>query len=91
MVLDQITKDRSNVLTSIMHFVLQEDTIRKKKLVNEIKITFNDSPRRGRGGRRPRGPRGGRTGGRGGDRRSANAAPRFDDENDFPSLIKSAA
>jgi len=66
--------------------------------MNEIKITFNDSPRGrgGRGGRRgergggPRGPRGGRTGGRGGDRRP-NAAPKFDDEADFPSLIKSPA
>lgn len=75
-------------------FYLQEDEIRNKKLVNEIKITFNDSPRgRGRGGRRggARGPRGsGRTGGRGGDRRSGNSAPKFD-EDEFPSLIKSAA
>ena len=69
----------------------QEDELRQKKLVNEIRITFNDSPRRGRGGRRPRGARGGRSGGGRGDRRSANAAPKFDDENDFPSLIKSAA
>ncbi|XP_060589254.1 SERPINE1 mRNA-binding protein 1-like isoform X2 [Ruditapes philippinarum] len=68
-----------------------EDEMRQKKLVNEIRITFNDSPRRGRGGRRPRGARGGRSGGGRGDRRSANAAPKFDDENDFPSLIKSAA
>ena len=65
--------------------------------MNEIKITFNDSPRgRGRGARRdgrgargPRGTRGG-GGGRGGDRRSGNTAPKFDDD-DFPSLIKTAA
>lgn len=67
--------------------------MRNKKLMKEIKITFNDSPRgRGRGGRRgARGTRGsGRAGGRGGDRRSGNSAPKFDDD-DFPSLVKSAA
>jgi len=70
-----------------------EEEAKAKKLINEIKITFNDSPRRGRGGRRPRGPRGGDRGSRrGGDRRSPNVAPRFDDENDFPALnIKTAA
>lgn len=67
-----------------------EDELRNKKLMNDIKITFNDSPRRGRGGRRPRGARGGRIGGGRGERRP-NAAPKFDDENDFPSLIKSPA
>lgn len=35
----------------------EDDEVRSKRFVNEIKITFNDSPRRGRGGRRPRGPR----------------------------------
>lgn len=69
-----------------------EDEARSKRFVNEIKITFNDSPRRGRGGRRPRGPRGGRATGRGGDRRGgSNSAPKFEDENEFPSLIKTAA
>lgn len=82
----------TEVKVSKFVYVFQEEESRKKRLMNEIKITFNDSPRgRGRGGRRggARGPRGGR-GGRGGDRRSANTAPKFD-EDDFPSLIKSAA
>lgn len=70
-----------------------DDEDKPKRLVNEIKITFNDSPRRGRGGRRPRGPRGGRGGtGRGIDKRGGGgAAPKFEDENEFPSLIKTAA
>ena len=43
------------------------DVHRQKKNVVNIEITFNDTPRRGRGGRRPRGDRGGRGGfGRGG-------------------------
>lgn len=69
----------------------EDDDMKNKRLVNEIKITFNDSPRRGRGGRRPRGIRGGRGTGRGGDRKNPNAAPKFDDENDFPMLVKTEA
>ena len=72
----------------------EEEEEHKLKNQVPIRITFNDSPRRGgRGGRRPRGGRGPRgTPGRG-DRRGnpRDAAPRFDDEADFPSLVKSAA
>lgn len=77
----------------ITKFVFQEDEHKSKSQV-PIRITFNDSPRRGgRGGRRPRGGRGPRgTPGRG-DRRGGprDSAPRFDDEADFPSLVKSVA
>ena len=78
-------------LAKMLMFLLQDDDAKNKRLVNEIKITFNDSPRRGRGGRRPRGVRGGRGMGRGGDRKNPNAAPKFDDENDFPMLVKTEA
>lgn len=68
---------------------------RGKQLVTDIRITFNDNPRRGRG---RRGGRGGMERGRGGPRggqrmggRQRENAPRFDDEADFPSLVKSAA
>ena len=74
-----------------IHFLntsFQDEEAKNKRLVNEIKITFNDSPRRGRGGRRPRGVRGGRGSGRGSDRKNPNAAPKFDDETDFPMLVK---
>lgn len=81
---------------SIILFTLQEDERARQKALLNIKITFNDSPRRGRGGRRPRANRGGRMpsgGGRGERRGPREAAPRFDDENDFPSLgvIKTVA
>lgn len=72
----------------------EDEDDHRSKVVTEIRITFNDSPRRGRGSRRPRGGRGGR-GERGmgrGERRgggnSRESAPKFDDENDFPSLVK---
>lgn len=84
-----------NILDFLHHacYILQEEEHKLKNQV-PIRITFNDSPRRGgRGGRRPRGGRGPRgTPGRG-DRRGnpRDAAPRFDDEADFPSLVKSAA
>ncbi|BFY99716.1 hypothetical protein BsWGS_02756 [Bradybaena similaris] len=68
---------------------------RGKHLVTDIRITFNDNPRRGRGRRGGRGglERGGSRGGmRGvGSKPRESAAPRFDDEVDFPSLVKSAA
>lgn len=74
----------------------------RKQLLTDIRITFSDTPRRGgrggrRGGRAP-GGRGGRGAGRGGfggsDRSPRNlkeAAPRMDDETDFPRLVKSEA
>lgn len=72
----------------------EEEEEHKMKNQVPIRITFNDSPRRGgRGGRRPRGGRGPRgTPGRG-DRRGnpRDSAPKFDDEADFPSLVKSVA
>ncbi|KAK3586341.1 hypothetical protein CHS0354_038321 [Potamilus streckersoni] len=71
----------------------EEEEDRNKQIINNIKFTFSDSPRRGRGGRRPRGPRGG-MGGRGsgrGDRKAKEVAPRFDDEKDFPRLVKTEA
>ncbi|XP_041356944.1 plasminogen activator inhibitor 1 RNA-binding protein-like isoform X1 [Gigantopelta aegis] len=73
-----------------------EDDRHKKKDLLDIRITFNESPRRGRGGRRPRDgrSRGGRGGGGGmgrGDRKPRETAPKMDDETDFPSLVKSAA
>ncbi|CAG2254874.1 SERBP1 [Mytilus edulis] len=72
----------------------EEEDDHKSKSQLPIRITFNDSPRRGgRGGRRPRGGRGPRGSMGRGDRRgnSRDTAPRFDDEADFPSLVKSAA
>ncbi|XP_050401536.1 plasminogen activator inhibitor 1 RNA-binding protein isoform X1 [Patella vulgata] len=77
-----------------------EERKKKNKNTLNIEITFNDNNRRGgRGGRRGRGPgrgfyRGGSPrggGGRGGDRKYREAAPRVDDEKDFPSLVKSVA
>jgi len=76
---------------------------RGKQIVTDIRITFNDQPRRGRGRRGGRGgmERGGPGGrGRGGPDRAPGprgpkpareAAPRMDDELDFPSLVKSPA
>ncbi|KAH9523375.1 Plasminogen activator inhibitor 1 RNA-binding protein [Bulinus truncatus] len=73
---------------------------RGKQLVTDIRITFNDTPRRGRGRRGGRGGverggiergRGSRGGGRGVGGKPRESAPRFDDEADFPSLVKSAA
>ncbi|XP_046332587.1 plasminogen activator inhibitor 1 RNA-binding protein-like isoform X1 [Haliotis rufescens] len=58
----------------------------------DIKITFNDPVRRGRGGRRPRDGRGRGRGGSGrGERKPRDSAPRMDDENDFPRLVKTEA
>ncbi|XP_052825860.1 plasminogen activator inhibitor 1 RNA-binding protein [Octopus bimaculoides] len=85
----------------------EDEPRRGKNILHNIKITFNDSPRRGRGGgRRGRGSgaeRGGGergTGGRGGGRAISRAekkggpresAPCMDDENDFPRLVHTAA
>jgi len=88
----------------------EDDHRHGKKLLTDIRITFNDNPRgRGRGGRgRGRGGERGAGGDRGGDRgrgsgrggpggprgfggKPKEAAPRFDDESDFPSLVKLAA
>jgi len=72
----------------------------RKQLVTDIRITFNDNPRRGRGRRGGRGgmERGAGGGGRGARGGSSNrgfssqkeSAPCFDDEADFPSLLKAA-
>lgn len=53
------------------------DAHRQKKNLVKIEITFNDTPRRGRGGRRPRGERGGRGGGFG---RGRDGPPRTEGE-----------
>lgn len=64
--------------------------------MNSFKFVFNTDTRRGGRGRGPRERRGG-GGGRGGregrgDRRGPReSAPKFDDENDFPSLVKTEA
>lgn len=64
--------------------------------MNSFKFVFNTDTRRGGRGRGPRerrgggGGRGGR-GGRGDRRGPQESAPKFDDENDFPSLVKTEA
>lgn len=64
--------------------------------MNSFKFVFNTDTRRGGRGRGPRerrgggGGRGGR-GGRGDRRGPRESAPKFDDENDFPSLVKTEA
>lgn len=64
--------------------------------MNSFKFVFNTDTRRGGRGRGPRerrgggGGRGGR-GGRGERRGPRESAPKFDDENDFPSLVKTEA
>lgn len=73
-----------------------EEASRQKNLVNSFKFVFNTDTRRGGRGRGPRerrgggGGRGGR-GGRGDRRGPRESAPKFDDENDFPSLVKTEA
>ena len=83
-------------LVLINLFDLQDEEANKQKnLVNSFKFVFNTETRRGGRGRGPRERRGGGRGGRGGrgDRRGGprESAPKFDDENDFPSLVKTEA
>ncbi|XP_061181771.1 SERPINE1 mRNA-binding protein 1-like isoform X2 [Saccostrea echinata] len=72
-----------------------EEAVRQKNLVNKFKFVFNTETRRGGRGRGPRERRGGGRGGGGrggrGGRGSRESAPKFDDENDFPSLVKTEA
>ncbi|GFO39089.1 plasminogen activator inhibitor 1 RNA-binding protein [Plakobranchus ocellatus] len=69
---------------------------RNKHLVTDIRICFNDTPRRGRGrrggpgGMDRGGNRGSQRGMRGGGRQK-ESAPQFDNEADFPSLVKLSA
>lgn len=66
--------------------------------MNSFKFVFNTDTRRGGRGRGPRERRGGgggggrgSRGGRGERRGPRESAPKFDDENDFPSLVKTEA